>query len=375
MKVKDLFEISKGKKEITCSVKKGTRYIQIEDLRGDEFVKYCKSNRKSNFVSKNDILIVWDGANAGTIGYGLEGVIGSTIAKLKTTSDSNFIPYLGQFLKTKSKYLRQNCTGATIPHISKNVLNNIDVPLPPLPVQVKIAEILDWADAIRQNYKKILEKYDQLAHSVFYEMFGDPVINPKVDRIVKLTDITTKITDGVHEKPKYIEEGVPFVSVKDITTGKLSFDKCKYISETDHRKYIKRCKPELNDILYTKVGATYGRPAIVDQNIEFSIYVSVALIKPNKDIVNPYFLREALACLAIKRQADKSIKGIGVPDLHLNMIKDFVLPLPDLRTQKKFANIILQIEEQRSLIQTNFQKSEELFQSLLQRVFKGELIY
>ncbi|MBA7555447.1 hypothetical protein ES705_48109 [subsurface metagenome] len=205
-------------------------------------------------------------------------------------------------------------------------------------------------------------------------MFGDPVSNPKQEKIVKLSDISTKITDGVHAKPNYTEKGIPFISVKDITTGKLKFDNCKYISEDDHNKYIRRCKPEFHDILYTKVGATYGRPAIVDQSIDFSIYVSVALIKPQRGIVNPYYLKEAMAHPAIKRQADKSIKGIGVPDLHLNMIKNFILPLPDLVFQEKFAQIVLQIEKQKQLTQQSLQKSEELFQSLLQKAFRGELV-
>jgi type I restriction enzyme S subunit len=171
-------------------------------------------------------------------------------------------------------------------------------------------------------------------------MFGDPVTNPKGWEIKKLEEVTTKITDGVHSRPNYTEQGVPFISVKDITTGELKFDDCKFISEEDHKKYKKRCNPDMGDILYTKVGATYGRPALVNVKSEFSLYVSVCLIKPQRDLIFPEFLKEALATPALKSQADRSIKGIGVPDLHLNMIKDFIVPVPPIYKQKEFLERI-----------------------------------
>jgi type I restriction enzyme S subunit len=105
-------------------------------------------------------------------------------------------------------------------------------------------------------------------------------------------------------------------------TGTLIFDECKFISQEDHEKFTKRCRPKYLDILYTKVSATYGRPALIETDKEFSIYVSVCLIKPNKAIIDPRFLAEALRTPALKREADRSIKGIGVPDLHLDQIQN-----------------------------------------------------
>ena len=252
--------------------------------------------------------------------------------------------------------------------------SQFEIPLPPLATQQKIAAILDAADELKQKDKALVAKYDELTQALFLDMFGDPVTNPKGCKIVELNDITTKITDGVHAKPIYTETGIPFISVKDITTGILKFEKCKYISKEAHEKYFKRCNPEYLDILYTKVGATYGRPAIVDVKNEFSLYVSVALLKPKKEIVNPYFLLEVMANPVIKRQADRSIKGIGVPDLHLNMIKKFLLPLPSMEEQLIFADRVKAIEEQKNIAQASALKSEELFNSLLQKAFNGELV-
>lgn len=176
-------------------------------------------------------------------------------------------------------------------------------------------------------------------------MFGDLNINPNKFEIVNLDELTDKITDGVHSKPEYTSEGVPFISVKDINSGKLKFEDCKYISEEAHNDYVKRCKPERGDVLYTKVGATYGIPAIVDTDGEFSLYVSVALLKLRKGITNPIYIREAMRSIDVKRQADRQVKGIGVPDLHLVEIKKFKVFNPPIDLQNQFAAFVNQVDK------------------------------
>ena len=148
---------------------------------------------------------------------------------------------------------------------------------------------------------------------------------------------------------------------------------CKFISNEAHIKYSKRCKPEYEDVLYTKVGATYGRACVVDTQEEFSLYVSVALIKPKKNIINPYFLKAVLNTDSIKKQADKRIKGIGVPDLHLIEIKNFIIPVPPMVEQMKFLKIVEKVEEQKQRNEKIIEQMDNLFNSLSQKAFKGEL--
>jgi type I restriction enzyme, S subunit len=281
--------------------------------------------------------------------------------------------YLLWFLTWASNKLENQATGATVKGITINALNELKIPFPPLEEQRRIAAILDKASAIRSKRFEAIRLTEELLRAVFLDMFGDPVTNPKGWEIKKLEDITTKITDGVHLRPQYTQTGIPFISVKDITTGKLRFEDCKFISEEEHQKYTKRCKPEFGDILYTKVGATYGRPALVNVYDEFSLYVSVCLIKPIRNLVRPEFLREIMATPAVKQQADKSIKGIGVPDLHLNMIKKFVLPVPELKIQDEFLKKTEKIQKLQLASEMYFIQAENLFNSLLHRAFRGEL--
>ena len=145
IKVKDLFTISKGKKVEGLEYKtdESVRYIQIDDLRNNENLKYCENDKKYVFASREDIIIAWDGANAGTIGFGLEGAIGSTLAVLRKKADYMDSEFCGLFLRSKSNYLRGKCTGATIPHIQKSVLENIEIPKFDIEKQKKIVEALD----------------------------------------------------------------------------------------------------------------------------------------------------------------------------------------------------------------------------------------
>lgn len=264
-------------------------------------------------------------------------------------------------------------SGANLPRLSPRALAEMKIPFPPLSEQRRIAEVLDRAEALRAKRRAALAHLDTLTQSIFQTLFGDPVTNAKGLPIVRLAEVTSRITDGVHQKPDYTETGVPFISVKDITTGRLLFDECRFISPEAHQRFTARCKPERADILYTKVGATYGRPAIIDTDREFSIYVSVCLIKPKKDLVDPVFLATALATDSVKKQADGRIKGIGVPDLHLDQIQNFRIPLPPLSDQRAFAAHVAAVEKLKSAHRASLARLDELFACLQHRAFRGEL--
>lgn len=174
-------------------------------------------------------------------------------------------------------------------------------------------------------------------------MFGD-LVKGKYE-IKKLKDISKKISDGIHSKPEYTKTGRPFLSVVNINKGKVNFEDCKYVSEESFQKMIKSTHPEKGDILYTKVGATYGIAAYIDTNVEFCLYVSVCLIKPKHYLINAKFLSIQMNMPFIKYQADNRIKGIGVPDLHLNQIREFDIIVPPLDLQNRFAEYVSSIDK------------------------------
>lgn len=167
---------------------------------------------KENYViaNKNHIIIAWDGANAGTVSYGLEGAIGSTLAILETEDKNVYIPYVGKFLQSKNQYLRDTCTGATIPHVSRKALENIVIPLPSVERQKCISNTLDKAKSLIEKRKAQIEALDQLTQSVFLEMFGDPYKNPKNWPVGTIKDITLKTQYGTSKRQVKIKESIQY---------------------------------------------------------------------------------------------------------------------------------------------------------------------
>jgi len=333
-------------------------------------------------IKKFDVLLVKDGATTGKSSFVNENfpfneaAVNEHVFILrgkKGILNQKFLFY-HLYSPIGQKYIQANFHGAAIGGINTQFVKNYKIFLPPLEIQEKIVKILENVENLKELRRKADKLADKYIMSVFLEMFGDPYKNPKGWETRKLGDLSTKITDGVHSKPKYTENGVPFISVVNISSQYLKFDNCKFISNEAHEKYVKRCNPEFDDILYTKVGATYGIASIVDTNQEFSLYVSVALIKPKHELINSIFLKTLMNSQWIKRQADGSIKGIGVPDLHLIEIKKFNIILPPMELQEKFAKIVKQQEKLKcNQLQTK-QEIDNLFNILMQKAFKGELI-
>ena len=163
-----------------------------------------------------------------------------------------------------------------------------------------------------------------------------------------LGDILIKLTDGTHSAPKYTESGVPFISVKDISSRKLDFSNCKYISETEHNALYERCNPEIGDMLLTKVGTT-GIPVIVDTDKQFSLFVSVALLKFNQELLYNKYLLYMINSPLVQKQATENTKGVGNKNWVMRDIANTLIVIPPIEEQKR---IVAKIEEIIPIINT-----------------------
>lgn len=158
---------------------------------------------------------------------------------------------------------------------------------------------------------------------------------------VRLGEVTKKLTDGTHHTPKYTESGVHFLSVKDMSGGYLDFSNTRFISKEEHDVLFKRCNPEKGDLLLTKVGTT-GIPVIVDTDKEFSLFVSVALIKFNSDCINSKFLVHLINSPLVQIQCTNSTKGVGNKNWVMRDIANTIIALPPLAEQER---IVAKVEE------------------------------
>ncbi len=278
--------------------------------------------------------------------------------------------YLYWFLYKYVEKLRQLSIGGVIKYIKLNNLTDPEIPLLSLSQQKEVVKNLDQTYLIQQKRKKALDFLDEYLKSVFLEMFGDPVINPKRLNTLTLGELAKKVTDGTHKTPKYTTVGVKFISAKNIKQESIDWSDVKYISEEEHKAIYKRCNPEKEDILLTKSGSL-GMAAIVDVDFEFSLFESLALLKINKELVDPIYLREYLNLEQIKSLYTRITKGVGVKHLHLIDIKSLPVILPKIDEQKKFVNIVGKTEDIKKKMIKQSEELDMLFQSLLQKSFSS----
>lgn len=164
------------------------------------------------------------------------------------------------------------------------------------------------------------------------------------------------ITDGTHKTPTYADSGYIFLSSKNVTSGEIDWDNVMYIPEELHKELYQRLAPQKDDILLAKNGTT-GVAALVDREEIFDIYVSLALIRPDKNKIIPKYLLYAINSESSKRYFNSHLKGVGVPNLHLTHIRETPISVPDFRTQEE---IIKRLDKVSDLIAKRRQQLEKL---------------
>lgn len=186
------------------------------------------------------------------------------------------------------------------------------------------------------------------------------------------------ITDGTHQTPTYTskENGIPFISSKDVTSQKINWDNIKYITKELHEELYKRVAPQKNDILLAKNGTT-GVAAIVEDSRVFDIYVTLAVIRPSQNI-SPQYLYRIINSGFCKEQFDSHLTGIGLPNLHLTDIKKTIIPLPPYAEQirivaeiEKWFALIDRIENGKTELQTTIKQAKN---KILDLAIHGKLV-
>ena len=257
---------------------------------------------------------------------------------------NNVIPkYL--YYVIRYMHLEKYYTGATIPHIYYKDYKNEQFNLASLEKQERVVEVLEKCEKIINNRRSEIGKLDELIKARFVEMFGSINNNIYKYEIKTLQDVCEKIKDGTHQTPIYtedIENGFKFLSSKDVTTGKIDWSNIKYITAELHEKLYEKIKPRKGDILLAKNGTT-GVAAVVEKEEVIDIYVSLALLRPID--INSVYLWAAINSDETKNQFNRSLKGIGVPNLHLGEIKNTKIIVPPIALQNQFADFVHQIDK------------------------------
>jgi type I restriction enzyme, S subunit len=260
--------------------------------------------------------------------------------------------------------------GVAIPTISQANLSLLKIPVPSLQEQNRIVAELDLLTEIIDKQKQQLKELDTLAQSIFYDMFGSVDNNTKNFMVKCLNEVFQLITDGTHQTPQYTDDilhGFKFLSAKDVVSGVIDWTRIKYIPESLHNELYKRLAPRRGDILLCKNGTT-GICALVETDEVFDIYVSLALLRTEKEY-NKKYLVYAINNPSTKSQFDDSLKGVGVPNLHLGEIKKTKILVPPIELQSSFAKKIESIESQKESINRSLAESQKLFDYTMDKYF------
>ena len=271
----------------------------------------------------------------------------------------------------------KNSAGAAQLNLSTKWLGDFEIPLPNLATQQRIAAILDQVDAIIQNNRAIVQKYDALTQSLFLEMFGDPVKNEKeFEKSTVGEQCNVKGGKRVPKNEKLVKEntGFPYIKAGNIKKGIVTTKDLEYLLPQTREK-LKRYLVNEGDVCITVVGVNIGDIGIVPKELHKANLTENAnklLINDSKKL-NNFYLAFYLQMDFVQQEIKKRTMAVGVPKLALFRIEQIELLLPPLELQNQFAERVAMIEAQKQQAQLELAKSEELFQSLLQRAFKGEL--
>ncbi len=300
--------------------------------------------------------------------------------------------YLFYYCISQKNVFIEKGKGGAQPNISQIILKQHPIPLPPLSEQQRIVERIEELfaklDEAKERLQEVADSFAVRKAAILHKAFTGELtkqwrrengVSDESWEEKTLQDVCSiKITDGTHKTPVYCdsEKGVKFLSAKDITAEKICWDNIKYIVPELHEELYKRLAPQVDDVLLAKNGTT-GVAAIVETDDIFDIYVTLAVLRPEKSIIYPLYLLKVVNSPLCKEQFAQHLTGIGVPNLHLRDIKEVLIPLPTIPEQHEIVRLIDDLlARERSAQQATEQalaSIDLMKKSILARAFRGEL--
>ena len=305
------------------------------------------------------------------------GIITADIVRIRPDKNVVNFNFLEYFLNTdlSVSQLTGNISGATRPRVNLSDVRDIEIPLPPLPEQKRIVSILDECFAAiakakanaEQNLKNTKELFESYLQGVFEK-------NEKYYETKSIGEVC-EIIDSLHKTPKYIEEGgFPMVRVTEIKRGNLDITKALRVDEETYKEFSKKHIPKVGDIVFSRVGASFGVSSIVTSDEPFCLGQNTAFIIPKLDsLYCYYFLNSQVA----RNQMNELVAGAAQPTISLKSIKELNIPMPSLKGQQTIVRQLDTLRAETQKLEAVYQKKiddlEELKKSILQKAFAGEL--
>ena len=330
-------------------------------------------SRAKQLLQKGDVLVSTVRPNLNAVAVVEEEtenlMVGSTGYCVLRCKDNMDVRYLFNFCQ--SQYfvddMSSQATGASYPAVSNGIVRSALIPCYSIEEQREIAEKMDTVSELLALRKQQLAELDELIKSRFIELFGDQETNPYNLNVGKLSDVA-EIYLGLTHTPTYVEQGKPFLSVRDISSGVIDFSNCHYITEEEFCSLPNGARPQIGDMLFCRVG-TIGKPVIIPENTpEFGTFVSVGYLR-RKANVNNYYLKSWMENDFFMRQVYDNVAGASQINLNTGWLKNFRILIPSMEQQNQFATFVEQTDKSKLAVQQSITELEELKKSLMQKYF------
>ena len=317
--------------------------VRIRDVkRGYSETYYSGDYPEEYILSEGDLLVGMDGefniARWKCSGALLNQRVCKLVAKIGTNEE-----YLRFAMSKSLKEIEQKTAFVTVKHLSAKELNKLELDVPELTKQDKIADILSRLERVIEARKEELEELDGLIKARFVEMFGHQSHNEKSLPYMTIDDVA-EIYLGITHTPTYVDSGVMFISAKNTSGDFLDLSDVKYISREEFEGAPRGSKPQVNDVLFSRVGSNLGHPVILEEELELCTFVSLGFLR-SKGIVTSNYLKHWMRDEFFAKQVSEHVKGGGQPNLNTGWLKEFKIIVPDLEKQKEFDDFCSQVDK------------------------------
>lgn len=352
-----------------------------------------------SYISEKDHIAISkrSAVDDGDILYAMIGTIGNpvivekefefsikNVALFKFNNEEIYNRYFYHLLGSDivSQQFNKSSRGGIQKFVALGSIRNLEIPLPPLDEQKRIAAILDKAETLRRKREKAIGLTDNLLRSVFLDMFGDPVANPKGWKVDRLNELSIKISSGstpVGGSKVYVDQGIPFLRSQNVWKRRLELDDVVYLDEATHTK-MNKTSLKNRDLLITKTGrintenSSLGRAAMfTGEDDSANINGHVYLIRLKPEVINEFVLY--IMTIIEYRDYIRSVCVGGIDKRQINKghLEDFPIIAPPVELQQKFLERLQVIEKQKRALNKQLQLANNMFTSLTQQAFNGEL--
>jgi len=381
VKLGEVVKIIKGRKPETLienPKENSLPYLTAEYFRYRIPYQFVNIEKEKNLpvCEKDDIILIWDGSQAGQVFTGLKGILASTMVKIIPNLDIVNKAYLYFFLTTKFEYLNTQTTGSAIPHVNKNAFLNLPIPFPPLPEQKAIADVLSSIDDKIELLHCQNKTLEEMAMTLFRQWFIEPTKDGLPDgwEEGKLGDILSVIESGSRPKggiDPNLKDGIPSIGAENINgLGNYDYSKTKYISKEFYNS-MKRGRIQDYDVLIYKDGAYIGKKAMFGKGYPFekaTINEHVFILRGNNK-VNQFFLYFLLD----QKDLEQLNSNSAQPGLTQEAMKSFEIIIPSFALISRFGELTKPLVDKIFSNAKQIRRLEQLRDTLLPKLMSGEI--